>query len=68
MESLKVKENSMIDIHTHILYGVDDGAKNLVEALDLLEEAEKVGFTKIIFTSHYMEDYIMLIKFLEKKF
>ena len=47
----------MVDIHTHILYGVDDGAKNLEMSLDLLEEAEKAGFDKIIFTSHYMEDY-----------
>lgn len=57
----------MIDIHTHILYGVDDGAKNLVEALDLLEEAEKVGFTKIIFTSHYMEDYYNVAKISREK-
>lgn len=47
----------MIDIHTHILYGVDDGAKKLEDSLDILEEARKVGFTKIIFTSHYMEEY-----------
>lgn len=50
----------MIDIHTHILYGVDDGSKNLNMTLDILEEAEKVGFTKIIFTSHYMEDYFIV--------
>ena len=47
----------MIDIHTHILYGVDDGAKDLNMTLDILEEAERVGFEKIIFTSHYMENY-----------
>lgn len=47
----------MIDIHTHILYGVDDGAKNLEMSLELIEEAEKFGFSKIIFTSHYMEQY-----------
>ncbi|MBR1539949.1 MAG: hypothetical protein IJ629_02040 [Clostridia bacterium] len=47
----------MIDIHTHILYGVDDGAKNLRMSLELLEEAERAGFTKVIFTSHYMEEY-----------
>lgn len=47
----------MIDIHTHILYGVDDGAKNLRMSLELLDEAEKVGFDKVILTSHYMENY-----------
>lgn len=50
----------MVDIHTHILYGVDDGAKNLEMSLDLLEEAEKAGFSKIIFTSHYMEEYFVV--------
>ena len=47
----------MIDIHTHILYGVDDGSKTLKMSIEILEEAEKAGFTKIIFTSHYMEGY-----------
>ena len=47
----------MIDLHTHILYGVDDGAKNLKMSMELLEEAEKAGFTKIVFTSHYIEGY-----------
>lgn len=39
----------MVDIHTHILYGVDDGAKNLIDSLELLEEAEKVRFYKNYF-------------------
>ena len=30
----------MIDLHTHILPGVDDGAEDLVEALQMAEEAE----------------------------
>ena len=47
----------MIDLHTHILYGADDGAKTLKMSMDLLEEAERVGFTKIILTSHYIEGY-----------
>ena len=47
----------MVDIHTHILYGVDDGSKSLEMTLDILEEAERAGFDKIIFTSHYMEGY-----------
>lgn len=49
----------MIDIHSHILYGVDDGAKDLSMSLDLIEEAKEVGFDKIIFTSHYMNGYFM---------
>ena len=47
----------MIDIHTHILHSVDDGSANLEMTLELLEEAKKAGFTKIILSSHYMEGY-----------
>lgn len=43
----------MIDFHSHILYGIDDGAYTIYDSMKLIEEAEKVGFTKIIATSHY---------------
>ena len=42
----------MIDIHSHILYGVDDGPKSVEEALDMLERAVEEGITEIISTSH----------------
>ena len=47
----------MVDFHTHILPNVDDGSKSVEETFNLLREAENAGFTKIISTSHYMEDY-----------
>lgn len=47
----------MIDIHTHLIPNVDDGAKNVEITFNALEEAEKAGFTDIILTSHYMTDY-----------
>ncbi len=47
----------MIDFHSHILPNIDDGSKNMKETIELLEEAQKAGFTKIISTSHYMEQY-----------
>lgn len=43
----------MVDIHSHILFGVDDGAKDLNESLELLKQAEKVGYTDIVCSSHY---------------
>lgn len=46
----------MIDIHSHILSEVDDGARTLEESLKILQEASEVGFTKIISTSHYYEE------------
>lgn len=47
----------MIDFHTHILPGIDDGAKNMEETMNLLLEATKNGVDEIILTSHYIEDY-----------
>lgn len=47
----------MIDFHSHILPNIDDGASNMEETLEILEEARKAGFTKIISTSHYIEQY-----------
>lgn len=46
----------MIDFHTHILPGIDDGSRNIEETLELLKEAEKNGFDKIVLTPHYLED------------
>lgn len=47
----------MIDIHCHLLNGVDDGADDLESSLSALKLAEEVGFTDIILTPHYIKDY-----------
>ena len=41
-----------VDIHSHILPGIDDGAKNIEESLSLIKEMKKMGFSKIIGTPH----------------
>ena len=47
----------MIDLHCHILPGVDDGAKNLEESLEMARIAESEGIKKIINTSHYHPEF-----------
>ena len=47
----------MIDVHCHLVYDVDDGSKNIEESNLMLKEAKQVGFTDIILTPHYREDY-----------
>lgn len=47
----------MIDFHSHILPGIDDGSRNLEQSIAMVNEAKEAGFTKIILTSHYMENY-----------
>ncbi len=42
----------MIDIHSHILPGIDDGADSIEMTLEMLEMAELSGVTGIVATSH----------------
>ncbi len=42
----------MIDIHCHMLFGVDDGADSIEESVKMLSEAKKQGITDIILTPH----------------
>lgn len=44
----------MIDLHCHILPGVDDGSKEFEQSIKIAKEAEAAGFSKIYCTPHYM--------------
>ena len=46
----------MVDIHNHLLYGIDDGSKSIEESIDVLKDLEQVGYTDIILTPHYITD------------
>ena len=50
----------MVDLHSHILYGIDDGAKTLEDSTKIIDEAIENGITDIFLTSHYIleSDYI----------
>lgn len=45
----------MKDLHSHILYGIDDGSKNLEESLTILKKASQAGVTDIVLTPHYIK-------------
>lgn len=46
-------ENEFIDIHSHILFSVDDGAVDIAESVEILKESYRQGVRKIIATPHY---------------
>lgn len=53
---------SLIDIHSHILPGIDDGAQSIEDSLNMAKLAVEEGITKIIATPHHKNG-----KYLNKK-
>lgn len=47
----------MIDIHSHIIPNVDDGARSVEETFNILKKAQEAGFTDVILTSHFLLNY-----------
>ena len=46
-----------IDMHSHILPGIDDGAPTVRESVMLVKRLIDLGFNKLIATPHIMADY-----------
>ena len=44
----------MIDMHAHIIPGVDDGSSSVEETFNMIKEAKEAGFTDIFLTSHFL--------------
>ncbi|MDB5090632.1 MAG: polysaccharide biosynthesis protein phosphatase [Mucilaginibacter sp.] len=47
----------VVDMHSHVLPGIDDGAQNLEESIFLVKQMMALGIKKIIATPHIMIDY-----------
>ena len=45
-----------MDIHSHLLPGVDDGSPDVEHTMELLNFIEEVGFNSVWLTPHVMED------------
>lgn len=57
----------MIDMHCHILDGVDDGARSMDEAIKMARMAERDGISKIVATPHlfrgdFMPDDLCIVE------
>lgn len=46
----------MIDVHSHILPGIDDGSRDYEESIEMIRCLADAGVTDIIFTPHYVPD------------
>lgn len=57
----------MLDIHTHILPGIDDGAKNVNDSVELLLQMQKQGVTSAAATPHFFPATAVLEDFLAER-
>src|SRR5688572_30955186 len=46
-----------VDMHSHLLPGLDDGAETLEKSLELVEKMVGLGYKKLIMTPHIMGDF-----------
>jgi len=46
--------DNYIDIHSHLLPGIDDGSKSIEDTIVIIEEMKKIGVSEFITTPHVM--------------
>ena len=46
-----------VDVHSHLIFDVDDGSKTLEESVQLVSSLNELGYTKIFTTPHIMADF-----------
>ena len=57
----------MIDFHTHILPGIDDGAKDVSVSAAMLEMEKKQGVNEIVLTPHYYGKFYSPTDFVRRR-
>lgn len=55
-ESFRIGEILQVDMHSHILPGIDDGAPDVETSLRLIDGLIAMGYKKLIATPHIMSD------------
>jgi len=54
----KSKILTTVDIHSHLIPGIDDGAKNMERTIELILELKEMGYTKLITTPHISDMFL----------
>lgn len=57
----------MTDLHTHILPGIDDGAKNVAMSLEMLRMEKRQGVDMVALTPHFYRDRENPAHFLKRR-
>lgn len=64
----QVMINNIVDIHSHIIFGVDDGAETIEDSIKTLELLEKLNIKKVICTPHLCHGNIEHIKNIKENY
>lgn len=59
--------DNLVEMHSHILPGIDDGAPDIETSLKMVAKLQVQGCKKIVLTPHYYSDTISLDDFLRKR-
>lgn len=59
--------NNLVEMHCHILPGIDDGSRDIETSLKMIERLQEQGAKKILLTPHYYSDNISLDDFLRMR-
>lgn len=46
-----------MDVHSHLIPGIDDGAQTMEDSIQLIRELNALGYSKFITTPHIMSDF-----------
>ncbi len=46
-----------VDVHSHFIPGIDDGAATIEDSIELVAGMKSLGYSKVITTPHVMSDY-----------
>lgn len=52
-----IKNPLTVDIHSHLIPGIDDGVRSMEESADVIQEFLQLGYKKLITTPHIMGDF-----------
>lgn len=58
-------ERNLVDLHAHILPGVDHGSRSVEMSLDMIRKAKSIGIRTIVASSHYYHHSSPIDDFLE---
>lgn len=47
----------LVDMHSHLLPGIDDGSESIEDSISLIKEYVNLGYKKLITTPHIMGDF-----------